>query len=316
MFDACSETDSIDSTNNFGLSNCAAGGRGCSLSKSSSTLICNPRHSFDRASDRSAGHPLLYLHRVRAECGEIGSGGAASRSLIPGGDVLQETDTDDSHAPCKVLSPGLHNRRHSDGGEADDGLCLEEAEEGDSVGCHVGGRVGVTEARGYARRNQAQTSNDCGCPSDSGLVDSLGVGKISFHAGDGLACIPSVHINSDDTIKIRHCIGDARNSLGDAVWDNDVGLNGQLVARLHGAESREVQRTRIQGLIQNVEAIRDDLQLGSDIAADRGDTIDIDPDTVVARCKGDVEESRSEPCSLAARIERVGFDDPYSVREW
>ena len=95
------------------------------------------------------------------------------------------------------------------------------------------------------------------------------------------------------------------NALGDAVWYDDVGLNVQLIARLHGTKPREVQFARIQGIVQDVKAIRDDLYLGSDIATDGRDTIDIDSNTVIARCKGDVKKCRSETGSLAARVERV-----------
>lgn len=70
---------------------------------------------------------LLDLNGSRRQSGKKSRRGTTCRPLIPRADILHEADSDDSHAPLEILSPGLNDRRQWNASHADDSLGLEKS---------------------------------------------------------------------------------------------------------------------------------------------------------------------------------------------
>lgn len=126
LLNMCSETYSVNTSNNdvlqIGTARAATAAARC-VSFRGVHVGDSAQQSIHRSLNRALS--FLNLNRDGAQSRQIGSRSASGGSLIPGGKTLQEANSNNAHTPLEVLSPGLHDWRHSDRGHADDGLSLE-----------------------------------------------------------------------------------------------------------------------------------------------------------------------------------------------
>jgi len=152
---------------------------------------------------------LLNFNRLGRQLRQDSAGSASSRALVPGSDVLDKADTDDTHAPLEVLSPRSDNGRKRNSSHTDQRLGLEVTEERKSVGSDVSGGVGVSETRRDGRDEKSEADNDGDSPRDGFLVDSLAVCEFGLHAGSGSTSVGAVDVDLDLGVEVRDGVCDA-----------------------------------------------------------------------------------------------------------
>lgn len=226
--------------------------------------------------DASIQTTLLDSDGHRAQGAEEGSGRAAGGSLIPGEDALHEVYVNDAHGPLEVLGPRLDNGGQANAGQADHGLGLEVAKQGQREGSDVSGRVGVSESIEDGGRNQSDTGNDGGSPLDTGQVDRLAVGDGGLDTSNTFSSAGKVDAHSNAGIEIGHGIGDGRDVLGCGGGDVEVEGDVELGSGRHGAHTTELDVARVDGGLEKGVAIGRGLDVELDVALDgrRGHQMD------------------------------------------
>jgi len=134
---------------------------------------------------------------------------AARRTLVPGGKLLKEAHTDDTHGPLEVLRPRGDNGRKRHSAHAEEGLGLEVAEKRHGVGGDVSGGIGVPEPRGDGRYNQTHAGNDGGHPCHGFLLDAVAVGQLGLNTGKRLLCVLVGDSDANDGVQIGNGVGNA-----------------------------------------------------------------------------------------------------------
>ena len=159
-------------------------------------LVESPHAALEKLINKLE-RPLLNLNRLGRQVRQNLRRSASSRALVPSGNRLQETESDNTHAPLEVLSPGSYDRRKRHSGHADKGLRLEVAEESHGVGGNVRSSVGVTESGSNGRRYESQARDDSDSPRDTLLVHCFTVGEFSLDTGLSLARSGAVDVHLD-----------------------------------------------------------------------------------------------------------------------
>ena len=183
-----------------------------------------------------------------------------------------------------------------DSSQTDDSLCLEETEQGYGVGSNVSSSIGVAQTRSDSSRDQAKTSDDGGDPANGRLIDGLGVGQIGLHTRQHLASVPIIDIDANFSIEIWHSIGNTGNLVANAGRDGDIGVDGRDLSRLQWAETWQSLFAGVDRLIDDCEAVGDELQVCGNVSIQGRDTSDLNGELVVGKIRQicDVEQCRGE----------------------
>lgn len=205
-------------------------------------------HGIVEAVDSPLGHGdgvqaaldfLLHFDGNVGQLLQVGGRGATGCTLVPGSHSLQETNTDDTHAPLEVLGPCSNDRRERYGAHAKESLGLEVAEERHGVGSDVGSRVRVTQSRGDGGYCETQTGDDSGNPGHSLLIDGVAVGQLSLDAANLHAGCLVADLDAHDGIEIGDGVGDAGNLTHDVGRNVYVGIYFD-VSGVHGTHALDV----------------------------------------------------------------------------
>lgn len=234
---------------------------------------------------------------------------------------------DNTHAPGKVLGPGLNDWRHVDRDHAEHGLRLHEAEKGQGIGCDVSCRVRMAKTGCDGGCGETQSRNDCCRPANTFLINRLAVGQGSLYTSNTFAGRGRIDIDTDRGVQVRNGVGDAcksvrksitpRNKTSDILtWnrldhvlgDLDLSLGDIDRTSVHRTKTREVHFTRVQLLAKCGEPISIQNQLRSDLSRDGSNTIETELQRSVLRGEHDTKVSCSKIRAVLAQVQSVGLD--------
>ena len=303
LFDAGPEAHALDAADDEVI----GGGGGRLRAGALEQVVRRPAEQTGRGIEGSLA-ALEDLHGRGRQFRQDGGGGPAGGALVPGADGLEEAHVDDAHTPLEILGPRGDNGRHVDGSHAEEGLGLHETEEGEGIGGHVGGSVGMAEAGGDGGGGQAKPGDDGGGPSDALLVDGLAVGQIRLDAGDTAAGVGGVDVDADRGVQVGNGVCDAGDLLDDILGDLDIGAGHVDGTGVHGTQAGQIHLTGVQFLADGFVAIGIEDEFGGDFAGDGGDAIEGEGEGSIVGGEGDTKIGGGEIAAVLTEVQGVGFD--------
>jgi len=101
------------------------------------------------------------------------------------------------------------------------------------------------------------------------VVDAFRVGQFSFQTGNDFVGLDRMDVDADNAVEIWNGISDSRDLALSTLWNikSCLELNGST--RLHGTEASQVHLARIDGQVDDSEAVCNDFNLSNNISDNR-----------------------------------------------
>lgn len=169
---------------------------------------------------------------------------------------------------------------------------------------------GVAHDGDKGRDKQPKPGDGSDGPASVLGLDGLAVGDGGLQTGQ-LVCPLGVGVVVDRDLDVGVQVGDGVSDAGDVLGD----VAGDLLrtldldsARVQGTDGLDVQGTEVEGLLDRVDPVDDDLNVGKDVPCNGTGPVDVEHRSVVVWIEVHLEEFGGELRVLHTRQEIVGLN--------